>query len=54
MRRLALPAPIAKVAKMAYANLYFAMVASLMSVNWQAKGVTFVDVLGKLGNILMK
>jgi D-alanyl-lipoteichoic acid acyltransferase DltB (MBOAT superfamily) len=49
-----LPPVITRVAKMAYANLYFAMVASLMAVNWQAKGITFVDVLGKVGSVLAR
>ncbi len=52
--RLAVPPMIAKGAKMFYANFYFAMVALLMSVNWQAKGVTFVDVLHKIGTVFVR
>ena len=34
---------IARIARTLYANLYFAMAASLMSINWQQRGVSPVD-----------
>ncbi len=52
--RLPVPPVIARVARTAYANLYFAAVASLMSIDWQAKGVTFVDVLRKLNVVFLR
>src|SRR5580704_14610670 len=41
--RFALPPVVARVARTLYANLYFATAASLMSINWQQRGVTPVD-----------
>ena len=45
---------VARGARTVYANLYFAGVASLMSIDWQAKGVTFADVVRKLGIVFFK
>ena len=52
--RFSVPPTIARVARTAYANLYFAAVASLMSFDWQAKGVTFVGLFRKLGAVFLK
>lgn len=53
-QRFALPPLVARIARTLYANLYFALVASLMSIDWQAHDVTFVDMLKKAGQVLTK
>jgi D-alanyl-lipoteichoic acid acyltransferase DltB (MBOAT superfamily) len=51
-KRFALPPTVARVARTLYANLYFASAASLMSINWQERGVTPVDWLRGIGRFL--
>jgi D-alanyl-lipoteichoic acid acyltransferase DltB (MBOAT superfamily) len=47
------PPPIdAKVARTFYANLYFAMAASLMSINWQERGVSPADWIRGISRFL--
>lgn len=53
-QRLFPPPTVARIARTTYANLYFALVASLMSIDWQAHDVTFVDMLGKLTHVIEK
>jgi D-alanyl-lipoteichoic acid acyltransferase DltB (MBOAT superfamily) len=53
-QRLALPPAIARLARTLYANLYFALVASLMSIDWQAHDVTFGDILRKFGQVMTR
>jgi D-alanyl-lipoteichoic acid acyltransferase DltB (MBOAT superfamily) len=50
--RFAPPPIVARVARTVYANLYFAMAASLMSINWQQRGVTPADWIRGIGRFL--
>jgi hypothetical protein len=52
MERFAPPPIVARVARTLYANLYFAMAASLMSINWQQRGVTPADWIRGIGRFL--
>lgn len=52
IERFALPPMIARIARTLYANLYFAMAASLMSINWQQRGVSPVDWIRGIGRFL--
>lgn len=45
IERFAPPPMIARAAGMLYANLYFALCASLMSIDWQERGLTFAQFL---------
>jgi len=46
------PPIVAKTARMLYANLYFAMAASLMSINWQQRGVSPSDWIRGISRFL--
>ena len=50
--RFAPPPVVARVARTLYANVYFATAASLMSINWQQRGVTPVDWIRGIGRFL--
>jgi D-alanyl-lipoteichoic acid acyltransferase DltB (MBOAT superfamily) len=50
--RFAPPPIVAKAARTIYANLYFAMAASLMSINWQQRGISPVDWIRGIGRFL--
>jgi D-alanyl-lipoteichoic acid acyltransferase DltB (MBOAT superfamily) len=50
--RFALPPLAARIVRTLYANFYFAMAASLMSVNWQERGVTPADWMKGIGRFL--
>lgn len=50
--RFAPPPIVARVARTLYANLYFAMAASLMSINWQERGVTPADWIRGISRFL--
>jgi hypothetical protein len=50
--RFAVPPMVGRVARTLYANLYFAMAASLMSINWQQRGVTPADWIRGIGRFL--
>jgi D-alanyl-lipoteichoic acid acyltransferase DltB (MBOAT superfamily) len=50
--RFALPPMVARVVRTLYANLYFAMAASLMSINWQQRGVTPADWIRGISRFL--
>ena len=50
--RFALPPMAARLARTLYANLYFAVAASLMSINWQQRGVTPADWIRGIGRFL--
>jgi D-alanyl-lipoteichoic acid acyltransferase DltB (MBOAT superfamily) len=52
LERFAPPPMVARLARTLYANLYFAFCASLMSIDWQQRGVTFVDLLKRAGVFL--
>jgi D-alanyl-lipoteichoic acid acyltransferase DltB (MBOAT superfamily) len=52
IERFALPPMVARVARTLYANLYFAAAASLMSINWQQRGVTPIDWIRGIGRFL--
>ena len=50
--RFAVPPMVGRVARTLYANLYFAMAASLMSINWQQRGVTPAEWIRGIGRFL--
>ena len=52
--RLAPPPKAARLTRMFLTNLYVAMVVSLMSIGWEQHGVTFAELLKRLGSILTK
>jgi ABC-type uncharacterized transport system fused permease/ATPase subunit len=52
IERFSPPPMVATVARTLYANLYFAMAASLMSINWQQRGVTPADWIRGIGRFL--
>ena len=51
-KRFALPPMVARMARTLYANFYFATAASLMSINWQQRGVTPADWIRGIGRFL--
>jgi D-alanyl-lipoteichoic acid acyltransferase DltB (MBOAT superfamily) len=50
--RFAPPPVVARVARTLYANFYFAAAASLMSINWEQRGVTPIDWIRGIGRFL--
>ena len=52
IERFAAPPMVARLGRTLYANLYFALCASLMSVEWQQRGLTFAGWLKGLRSLL--